>query len=260
METYYIYTLEDPISNEVRYVGYTKKSLSKRLYGHLKNLDEAEKETRKWNKRLSWIKSLRSKGLEPLIKELDSCETKQDAYELEIYWISQLIQWGFSLTNMTMGGDGGDTFSGLSESNKSIVRLKLSNNALGRKRTEHQIDSWRESVGLNGHWLNKPGAIHPMKGKKHSKDTKLKLSKASSGRLFTEEQKSRLKGRIPFNKGMSKYPGVIQSDENGFVEAFDTVALAIIKLGLPSNRQSGIIRCCNGKTIKAFGYFWKFKD
>jgi len=256
METYYIYTLEDPITNEIRYVGYTKTTLSRRLKSHLKNVVEAESKTRKWNKRLSWIKSV---GI-PIIIELDSCTTKEEAYQLECYWISQLLQWGFNLTNMTSGGDGGNTFSMLSTEDKQLVRDKLSRNALGRTRTETQISSWRESVKTNGHWLSKPNAIHPMKGKYHSKETKLKLSKASSGRLFSEESKLRLKGRTPFNKGISKYPSVVRIDEQNCVEVFDTISLAIAYLGLPNNRQSDIVRCCKGKTKKAFGYIWKFKD
>lgn len=259
MEIYHIYTLEDPTTNIIRYVGYTKKSIEARLCGHLKSLEEAVKGTRKWNKRLTWIKSLKNKGLLPIIRELDSCMTKKEAYELEVYWINQLLQWGFPLTNMTIGGDGGDTFSGLTEESKSIVRNKISKKALGRTRTKEQIDNWRKTIELNGHWLTKLGAIHPMKGKKHNKETKLKLSKASGGRVFSEEQKNKLKGRIPHNKGASKYPGVIQSDENGFIEAFDTITLATTKLGLFTGHSS-IVRCCKGKTKKAFGYFWKFKD
>lgn len=256
METYIIYTLEDPITNKIRYVGYTKTSLTKRLKSHLKNVSEAESKNRKWNKRLSWIKSVGS----PIIIELDSCHTKEEACWLECYWINQLIQWGFNLTNMTSGGDGGDTFSMLSSTDKQLVRGKLSRNALGRTRTESQINSWRESIKTSGHWLSKPDAIHPMKGKHHSKETKLKLSKASSGRLFSEEVKLPLRGKVPVNKGISKYSGVVRIDEQGCIEVFDTVALAIARLELPTNRQSDIIRCCKGKTKKALGYFWKFKD
>lgn len=256
METYYIYTLEDPITNEIRYVGYTKTSLSRRLRSHLKDVSEAESKARKWNKRLSWIKSVGT----PIIIELDSCNTKEEAYRLECYWINQLIQWGFNLTNMTSGGDGGDTFSMLSSENKQLIRETLSRNASGRARTETQIISWRESIKTNGHWLSKPDAIHPMKGKHHSKETKLKLSKASSGRVFSEESKLLLRGRIPINKGISKYSSIERIDDQGCIEVFDTAALAASKLGLPTNRQSDIIRCCKGKTKKAFGYFWKFKD
>jgi hypothetical protein len=261
METYYIYTLENPTTNEIRYVGYTKKSLPQRLNMHLKNVNEAIGGKRQWNKRLSWIKSLLAADILPVINELDVCYSKQNAYELEIYWIEQMKQWGFSLVNMTLGGDGGDTFSQQSAEVQKSISDKISLKLSGRPRSIDTIDKWRDSLEEHGHWLSKPGAVHPMKNKTHSKKSKAQMSKAKLGRSLTEEHKNHMKGHIPFNDGISKYPKVIQFNaKNEIVNTFNTPGDAIKSLNLSTSRQSEIVRCCKGKTKKAFGYCWKFEN
>lgn len=58
-----IYILVDPISNQVRYVGKTCQSLSKRLNGHFFKKSRTHTS--------SWIKSLKSKNKIPIIELLD---------------------------------------------------------------------------------------------------------------------------------------------------------------------------------------------
>jgi hypothetical protein len=72
MQAFYIYTLKDPETQEVKYVGKTK-------------------------------------NLKPIIEVLD-IGSEENINELEIYWIAQLKAWGFNLTNMTDGGDGRSSF------------------------------------------------------------------------------------------------------------------------------------------------------
>ncbi len=95
--TTYIYTLQDPISNEIRYVGKTDY-LKQRLYAHI-----IECKTDRKTHKISWIKSLLSRGLKPMISILD--EVPIDEWEYwESFWIQQLRQWGFRLTNISSGG------------------------------------------------------------------------------------------------------------------------------------------------------------
>ena len=101
-----IYTLTDPITNEIRYIGVTKSSLNKRLCGHIHDC-KSKKPTHKIN----WIKTLLSKKLLPTIELLEEVETSI-AFELEIYWIAQFKTWGFNLTNSTEGGETPITKSG----------------------------------------------------------------------------------------------------------------------------------------------------
>lgn len=95
---YYIYTLEHPITQEIRYIGYTK-NLNKRYSNHL-CVEKAR------NKKECWIKSLKTKNLKPVINVLDKASNIEEAHDLEIYWISQFKTWGFRLTNLTSGGEG----------------------------------------------------------------------------------------------------------------------------------------------------------
>ena len=93
----YIYTLEHPITNEIRYVGKTN-SPERRLHyhwtvGHKSN-----------NKLGNWLKSLKKLKLKPIMTILD--ETTDNWQQLEMYWISQFKTWGFRLTNHSDGGEG----------------------------------------------------------------------------------------------------------------------------------------------------------
>lgn len=105
-----IYGLIDPKTNEIRYIGKTSKSLEKRLKDHLvdaKSIMNKTSTRRKINKRYSWIISLFKDNLSPNIKLIEEVN-ESNWEERESYWISIFP----NLTNMTKGGDGGDTNSG----------------------------------------------------------------------------------------------------------------------------------------------------
>ena len=93
-----IYTLSDPDTNEIRYVG-KANNLQTRLKAHC---NPARK--RKSHKK-SWIQSLLAKGKKPLIEVIDHVLQSEWVF-WEEYWIRQLTAWGMRLTNHTMGGDG----------------------------------------------------------------------------------------------------------------------------------------------------------
>jgi hypothetical protein len=105
MDTIKIYTLSDPITNEVRYIGQTKNSLEDRLRGHLKGKGKTY--------RVHWINSLKKKGLVPNIELIEEVD-KSVGSQTEIYWILMFRFWGFNLTNLTDGGETSTT--------KNIVR------------------------------------------------------------------------------------------------------------------------------------------
>lgn len=94
----FIYTLSDPVTNEIRYVG-KANDIKKRLNCHMTRSNLI-----KTSHKNSWIKSLIKKGLKPIIEPID--EVLVSDWEFwEIYWISQFKTWGYSLTNLTNGGD-----------------------------------------------------------------------------------------------------------------------------------------------------------
>lgn len=122
-----IYTLSDPDTNEVRYIGKTVKSLKHRLTDHLYS------PKRENNYRTNWIKSIINKGGIPIIKELENCPWGI-SQEREQYWISQFKAWGFRLINLTDGGEG---CIGRVMSDKTKQKIKESN---GKKIYQYDLD------------------------------------------------------------------------------------------------------------------------
>lgn len=81
-----IYTLDCPIKNIPKYVGFTSKSFKRKV--------ERTFERYRNTKKCSWIKNLKNKNMIPIIKNLDYCN-ENNWRDLEIYWISQFKVWGF---------------------------------------------------------------------------------------------------------------------------------------------------------------------
>lgn len=94
----YIYTLEHPITNEIRYIGKTKNP-KERFHNHCNRLHNEHTHKR------NWINSLRFIGLKPKMNILDEVNESEWKH-WEKYWIEQFRQWGFNLVNHTSGGDG----------------------------------------------------------------------------------------------------------------------------------------------------------
>src|ERR1700757_1290934 len=97
---YYIYSLSDPRTGEVRYIGKTTGTLKARLYSHNYHARRGrDGYVQRW---------LRSLGTPASIAVLDQavCVTHLDALERE--WISYGRRLGWRLTNSAVGGSGGD--------------------------------------------------------------------------------------------------------------------------------------------------------
>ena len=93
----YIYILQDPRNNLVKYVG--KSNNPRRRYtSHLVYTPKNKSHCHRW------IQSLKKKGLKPIMTVID--EITGDWEWLEQYWIEQFKHWGFVLTNHTKGGEG----------------------------------------------------------------------------------------------------------------------------------------------------------
>ena len=122
MKTTNIYTLTDPITNEVRYVGKTN-SISQRYKAHLNKARKHQAH------KLNWINSLKKKGLKPIIEVIDIVPV-EDWRFWEKYWISQIKTWGFNLVNYTDGGDGltfgNQTSFKVGDKGKPVIVLDLS--------------------------------------------------------------------------------------------------------------------------------------
>lgn len=97
-----IYKLIDPITKEVRYIGYTQGKLQKRLMSHIR-----ESKLRKTYKH-HWINSILDMGFIPIIKIIKCIpkSSKKTWQEWETHFIKKYRYKGFNLTNGTDGGEG----------------------------------------------------------------------------------------------------------------------------------------------------------
>jgi len=178
-----IYTLSDPISGEIRYVG---KSINAeaRLGRHLRDKSETHK--------ARWIRRLKANGVSPVMDIVEIVEDK-DWQEAERFWIESFRVMGFKLTNLDSGGIGGkraslETRKKLSIALKGLVRseqnrINSSLAAKGKKKSKEHIANM--SAALKGRvfspdWAKKLGAAHL--GVPKSPEQRLKMSLSMRGK------------------------------------------------------------------------------
>lgn len=124
-EWVFVYTLTDPSTQQIRYVGVTV-DLSRRLENHLFQKEK----THKYN----WICGLRKRGLRPVIEELERIPAAnlQEWQEAERFWIAYLRSLGFKLMNHSAGGFSG--CAGLKRSEETKAKLSAIAKARGMPR------------------------------------------------------------------------------------------------------------------------------
>jgi len=123
----YIYTLVDPETDKVRYVGKTNVKPQNRYNQHIYQWKRSIRLT----KVNSWIKHLSLKDKKPKMVVIDNI--KGEWIWLEQYWIAQFKTWGFDLTNHTDGGEGTTGYKATTESKEK--RLKsLENSELWKEK------------------------------------------------------------------------------------------------------------------------------
>ena len=85
-----IYSLEHPITGEVKYIGVTRSPLNIRLNGHLNSKNKTKVN--------NWCLDLVNENMLPVIKEVDIVE-QTESNNIEEFWIHQFKSWGFELLN-----------------------------------------------------------------------------------------------------------------------------------------------------------------
>lgn len=185
MRTVFIYTLNDPTTKKIRYVGKTKNP-RKRLASHIEDL----KRTR--SHRANWMRSLLNQGISPEMEIVDEV--------LEVEWpmweaayIQFFLEQGCELVNATFGGEGGNGANG--GWNKGIkfskaTCLKMSIAKKGTKQSlEHRAAISRALAGIPKSFDHrialstaKTGENNPMFGKSRTLEWKLEQSKRMAGK------------------------------------------------------------------------------
>ena len=159
-------------------------------------------------------KAIKKYGKNNFVKEiLEICDNLTELDEREKYWIKKLdsINQGY---NLTEGGTGGDTFT--NNPNKEEIRNKLKKRVVSedviKKRLENLIPfqpgenhpnygkkQSQETIKKRLMSFQENGFNSPMEGKKHTEETKTKISKNKKGKKHTEETKEKM--RKSSNKG-----------------------------------------------------------
>lgn len=212
--TYTVYTLSDPSTGAVRYIGITRARLRSRLSGHLsfRDFDKSH--------RANWLRSLVSLGLRPSIAAIE--ETSDPSRER--FWIAEYRSRGARLVNSS---EGGESFLGYIP--PASVRLAVSNAKRGRPISQSHKDallkaitgrriSEKQRVALSlGRGPQSPesrlkvslamsGRSNWSSGLAKSPDQRAKISAALLGHKQSDETKTKksiaMKGRAPSNKGV----------------------------------------------------------
>jgi group I intron endonuclease len=235
-EIVFIYTLENPITNEVRYVGKTVQKLDKRLNAHI------YESRKKNNHKCNWINSLSKKGEFPTIKLIDI--VPEEEWEFwESYWIEQLKMWGFNLVNGTPGGEG---YKHTDETKEKIKKATSGKNhyLYGKKRT----DEWNKklSESLKGNQF--------AKGFKHSNETKKKVGDGVKKYYKKNPRTKEHNEKIAEKNKQTKYNPVYQFDiNNNLIQKYNSVREASVKT---NSDYSTIYACLKGKLKQCNGFIW----
>lgn len=172
---HFIYTLSDPRTKAIRYVGKTN-NLAVRLSLHM-----CEKRGTHKN---NWLHILKSIGVRPIMEVIEECSDENWA-ERERFWIAHFRSVGLPLTNLDSGGNHGKTQS---EETKAKIRA----GSIGRKMSPESIAKMKATKAAR--WTPerraRMGAHH--KGKKHSPETIAKRSASLKGRTVSEETRKKI--------------------------------------------------------------------
>lgn len=182
-----IYTLTNPRTNEVRYVGWTSKTPARRLNTHIQAAVSKPAATH----RARWILSLLSIGIRPVMTVIESGEG--DGWrEAERRWIAFFREEGARLVNGTDGGDGTPGLKQTPENTARFVAMVKS-----RVRSPEEIKSSVERLrAINlGRKLSpdhRRKLLESTMGREVSSETRAKLSAALKGRQYSETTRAQM--------------------------------------------------------------------
>lgn len=216
----YIYTLSDPITQEVRYVG---KTINPKQRKHNHSNISRDKGTHKRN----WINLLKKQGLKPNFEIIDQVENDWKFWEK--YWIAQFKSWGFNLCNYTLGGDG------LESANQTSFK-------------KGQIP-----------WNKGTAKVKILKGTQHLNGLSTRFKKGLTPWNIGKRYYHNKEGVIQFNSSpqkISKRKKVVKQINKNTMEVikeYESISSASIDTGIIRSSISNVL---NGVAKTAGGYIW----
>lgn len=234
MDTTFIYTLNDPITYEVRYVG--KSNMPKRrYYAHMRADKTAS------SHKINWVQSLVKEGLKPdlfIVKEVPISEWK----EWERYFIKYFKKIGNNVINHTKGGDG------LTMGNQTSFKPGHKTWCAGTANTEKCIICGRE-------FKCKPSKVGIYKCCSKKCRRKQRQQNPNKG-CFKKGQKSWSKGKKGLFKNFGRSVSIEQIDigTGKVINKFYSAAEAERLTGIS---QNNITNNTNGRSKSAGGFKWR---
>jgi len=224
-----IYTLVDPTTDQVRYVGITEGTLHNRLLGHLK--EAKYRRNSKPNRKHRWINDLLDVGVLPTIILIDEVSLSPEWWE--VWWIEYLTSLGVNLLNIRTSLDDYITVE-----RRAVFQFTLEGNFI---RYFDSVVSAASYVNGNDAIIHRAARLQ--KGYKaygyqwrYAYDTNIGIAKSK---------------RQP-----NVNTKVIQSTMDGiFIKTWESGQIAASELGL---LKSKISNCCNGKRKSHGGFTWSF--
>lgn len=178
-KTWHIYSLSDPRTEAVRYVGWAF-DVKRRVSQHVLR---ARKET---THKANWLNQLAGIDMKPDVTVLES--GKGDWAEAERTWIAFFLAEGADLTNATKGGEG---VVGLVFSDES--RAKMADAKRGRKLPREQVQRLADTLRGRPRPAEVRAAISAAKkGHAVSEETRAKLSIAMRGKRHSAEARANM--------------------------------------------------------------------
>lgn len=181
MKTIYIYLLIDPRNCFVKYVGQSLDA-EKRYQSHISYFPK------KNTKKSSWIKSLKKKGLKPILEIID--EVSESEWQFwEQHYISLYKSWGFNLTNGDNGGRGRERGFVMPEHIVSAHKAKIKElYAAGWSPRKDKLHSEEAKEKMS---KRKIGLTPWNKGIPMNKETKEKIAKSKEGKVYSCKAKGK---------------------------------------------------------------------
>lgn len=274
----YIYTLSDPNTLEVRYIGQTN-NIDRRFNDHI-NSSLNENSTKFNTHKANWIRKIINSGSKPVLNIIHECNTLDESNYLERYYIEKYTNDGYNLTNSYVTdvtefsfetrkkmseaklGKSLEEIHGVEKANKlkeNFIKRTTEYN-LGRPKSEETKSKISET--LKEYFSNKEN--HWAYGLKMSDEhnEKLRLAKINNPKNVgnrkprTEEQKEKLRNSILGTK-VKRYP-ILQYDlDMNLIQEWKS--LREIERVDSTLSRSKISECCKGKKEFYAGFIWRYK-
>jgi hypothetical protein len=235
----FIYTLCDPDTMEVRYVGKSNNP-QKRFYDHIAGVNKISHKS-------SWIKSLLKENKKPILNIVD--EVPIENWQMyEISWINKYKKDGCRLTNHSNGGNGTTThkYSNREKTIQKLISLHKENPNYNKCQDKEHIiskDDLYQKYIVENLSLNKCAVY-------------FKTSKCTIFRNITESGIKKDKASWKSQLSTKDKKKIIQYNLSGdIIKNWDGASDINRSLGY---RISDITACCNGRTNIAHGYIWRY--